>query len=382
MEFELTGDHVEVRDLAATIFADLATVDRVVQVEHAEQGFDTKLWSVLADAGLLGIAVPESAGGAGLGMLGLTALLEQQGRRVAAVPLWSVVAGAALPIAEFATETQVGRWLPGILDGSAVVTGAFDAPTGQQTVLTGRFGPTGLVVTGGLPQVPAAGVAAAIVVPVRLDDGTVRVAVVPTDAPGLALTPVSVTSHENAAAASFVDVVVAEDDLLPADGAQVVAWTRARIRLALAALQIGICQETVRMTAEYTSQRVQFGRPVSTNQAVAVRAADAYLDTEAIRLTTYRAAWLLDSGAEEAAHPATMVAKWWASSGGLRVVLAGQHLHGGIGADVDYPIHRYFLWGRQVAFSLGSADGLAAELGDVLESAPAIGAPARVVHAG
>ena len=118
MEFELQDDHVEVRDLAATIFTDLADLDRVVAVETHEAGFDRKLYGVLADSGMLGIAVPEVAGGAGLGLLGLVALLEQQGKRLAAVPLWSVVAAAALPIAEFATQAQADRWLPGLLDGS------------------------------------------------------------------------------------------------------------------------------------------------------------------------------------------------------------------------------------------------------------------------
>lgn len=111
-------------------------------------------------------------------------------------------------------------------------------------------------------------------------------------------------------------------------------------------------------------------RPVSTNQGVAIRAADAYLDTQNIRLTTYRAASLLDEGREDDAARAALVAKWWVGRGGLRVVLATQHLHGGIGADVDYPIHRYFLWGRQLAFSLGSAAAVEAELGDLLADLP------------
>lgn len=375
MEFELQDDHVEVRDLAATIFTDLADLDRVVAVETHEAGFDRKLYGVLADSGMLGIAVPEVAGGAGLGLLGLVALLEQQGKRLAAVPLWSVVAAAALPIAEFATQAQADRWLPGLLDGSTVITGAFDAAPGQRAALRGRLDGDDLVVSGEVLQVPAGGVADAVVVPVALEDGSLRVAVVPTGAAGLTLTPISVTSHENAAAATFSDVVLSEADLLPGDGAQVVDWTRTRIRIALAAIQVGVCAEALRITAEYTSQRVQFGRPVSTNQAVSNRAADCRLDTEAIRLTTYKAAWLVDSGAEQAAHSASLVAKWWAATGGLRVVLAGQHLHGGIGADITYPIHRYFLWGRQLACYLGAAEATAAELGDVLEAAPSIGAP-------
>lgn len=379
MDFDLTEDHAEVRDLAAQILGDLAPVERVVDVERHHGGFDAKLWETLASAGLIGIAVPEDKGGAGLGMGGLVALLQQQGRYVAPVPLWSVVAGAALPLAEFGSAAQVQRWLGPIVEGEAIVTGAFDAAPGQVARLTGLRVEGGLRVSGELPQVPAAPVAAAIVVPVAVEDGGLRVAVVPVDRSGVAVVAVAATSNESAGAVTFEDVVLTEDDLLPADGATVVAWTRRRLRIALAAVALGVCEEDLRITAAYTSERVQFGRPLSTNQAVAVRATDAYLDTEAIRLTTLKAAWLLDhpeQGGEEAAESASLVAKWWASVGGLRVVLAGQHLHGGIGADVDYPIHRYFLWGRQVAFSLGSGDAIAAELGDVLPTAPRIGAPA------
>ena len=376
MDFDLTEDHAEVRDLAAQILGDLAQVERVVDVERNHGGFDAKLWEVLASSGLIGIAVPEDKGGAGLGMGGLVAMLQQQGRHVAPVPLWSVVAGAALPIAEFGSAAQVEQWLGPIVEGTRIVTGAFDAAPGQVARLTGLRAEGGLRVTGELPQVPAAPVAAAVVVPVAVEDGGLRVAVVPVDRAGVSVVPVAATSNESAGAVAFDDVVLTEDDLLPGDGAAVVAWTRRRLRVALAAVALGVCEEDLRITAAYTSERVQFGRPLSTNQAVAVRATDAYLDTEAIRLTTLKAAWLLDQGDEQAAESASLVAKWWASVGGLRVVLAGQHLHGGIGADIDYPIHRYFLWGRQVAFSLGSGDAIAAELGDVLPTAPRIGAPA------
>ncbi|TQK71976.1 acyl-CoA dehydrogenase family protein [Nocardioides sp. SLBN-35] len=376
MDFALTEDHAEVRDLAAQILGDLAQVERVVDVERNHGGFDARLWETLASSGLIGIAVPEDKGGAGLGVGGLVALLEQQGRHVAPVPLWSVVAGAALPLAEFGSAAQVERWLGPVVEGTLIVTGAFDAAPGQVARLTGLRVDGGLRVTGELPQVPAAPVAAAVVVPVALEDGGLRVAVVPVDRRGVTVVPVAATSNESAGAVAFEDVVLTEDDLLPADGARVVAWTRRRLRIALAAVALGVCEEDLRITAAYTSERVQFGRPLSTNQAVAVRATDAYLDTEAIRLTTQKAAWLLDNGDEEAAESASLVAKWWASVGGLRVVHAGQHLHGGIGADIDYPVHRYFLWGRQVAFSLGSGDAVAAELGDALPTAPRIGAPA------
>lgn len=366
MRFELDDDLIALRDLVERVFAENAGTERVREVELSEDGFDRRLWRTLADAGALGAALPEPVGGAGLGMLGLVTLLEQQGRRVAPVPLWAVLSLAALPMARFGSPQQVARWLPGLIAGTSIVTGSFDTPPVALTA--GRL-------SGELVNVPAAVVAAAVVLPARRESGELAVAVVPIDRAGVRVTPVAVTSRESYAAVSLDGVEVSEEDLLPGDGEEIVRWVRERARLALAAVQLGVCEEALAMTAAYTSQREQFGRPLSANQGVAMRAADAYLDTESIRLTVQYAAWLMDTGQDERAARAALVAKWWASRGGLRTVHATQHLHGGIGADIEYPIHRYFLWGRQIAFTLGGADAVAAELGDLLRTGATIGAP-------
>jgi 3-oxocholest-4-en-26-oyl-CoA dehydrogenase beta subunit len=373
MDFSLDSDLREVADLAAKIFEDSCDPAHIRRVETEQGGFDADLWRTLADSDLLGLSLAEEHGGSGLGAPALLALLEQQGRRVAPVPLWAVITCGAEPIAEHGTDAQRATWLPRVLDGSALVTGCFEAAADGSLPVRARAEDGGFVLEGGLALVVAAPVAAAVVVPFATAEGP-RVAVLPADR--LAITPVGATDKITAGSVDLTGVRVEPQDLLAGDGDEIVARTRTRARVALAALAVGVGSEAVAITAAYTSQRVQFGRPLSTNQAVALRAADAHLDTEAIRLTTYRAAWLLDEGREQEAVSASLVAKWWASTGGLRAVHATQHLHGGIGADVDYPIHRYFLWGRQVAFSLGSAAAVAAELGDVLETAPAIGAPA------
>ena len=108
-----------------------------------------------------------------------------------------------------------------------------------------------------------------------------------------------------------------------------------------------------RMTAEYTKEREQFDRVIATFQAVGQRAADAYIDTEAIRLTAWQAVWRLADGLPAAEHAAS--AKFWAAEGGQRVVHAAQHLHGGVGVDRDYPLHRYFLWTKKHELFLGGA---------------------------
>ncbi len=111
----------------------------------------------------------------------------------------------------------------------------------------------------------------------------------------------------------------------------------------------------------HVNAREQFGRPLATRQAVQLRAADAHMDIEAMRVTAYEAAWRRDAGLPYATHALT--AAWWASEAGQRVVHTGQHLHGGAGADLDHPVHRHFLWGRQLDAYLGGGGEVLQELG-------------------
>ncbi|MEL7210068.1 MAG: acyl-CoA dehydrogenase family protein, partial [Actinomycetota bacterium] len=126
--------------------------------------------------------------------------------------------------------------------------------------------------------------------------------------------------------------------------------------------------QAVHLTAEYTKTREQFDRPIATFQAVGQRAADAFIDTEAIRLTTWQAVWRLSEGLP--AGEQVSVAKFWAAEGGQRVVHAAQHLHGGMGVDRDYPLHRYFLWAKQLELTLGGATRSLLDLGSSIAAEP------------
>jgi alkylation response protein AidB-like acyl-CoA dehydrogenase len=130
-------------------------------------------------------------------------------------------------------------------------------------------------------------------------------------------------------------------------------WTIERVQAALAAMQLGVCDRALRMTAAYTGTREQFGRKIATFQAVGQRAANAYIDVECLRLVVQQAAWLL--GEERPAADEVAVAKIWSGDTGHRVSFAAQHLHGGMGVDVDYPLHRYCLWAKQLELTLGSS---------------------------
>ena len=144
------------------------------------------------------------------------------------------------------------------------------------------------------------------------------------------------------------------------------AWLLDRAAIGLCAMELGICEAVLRRTAAYTSQRVQFDRPIATFQAVAQRAADAYIDVETLRVTTWEAAWRLAQGLPAAREVA--IAKTFAAEAGARVVYAAQHLHGGIGFDLDYPLARYYPLSKWIELQICGASAQYARLGLMLAS--------------
>ncbi len=368
MDFSLSDEQVAVRDLAEQIFQTAATVDTVKAVEATDDRVDQTLWQALADANLLGVCLPEDVGGSGLGFLECCLLLEQQGRVVAPVPCWATLVLGALPIAEFGTAAQRQAWLPGVIAGTTVLTAALAEPGVNDplrpSVHARRDGPTWRL-DGRKVAVPAAHVAAQVLVPAATDDG-VAVFLVDPHGPGAHLER-ALTTNREVHPHLLLDGTPGEPLGAPEAGARILTGMTERALLGLCALQVGVCEAAVRLAADYTSQRVQFGKPLSTFQGVALRAADGYILTEAIRVTMQQAAWRLDAGRDAAAD--VLVAKWWASDGGQRVVHLAQHLHGGLGADIDYPVHRYFLWGKQIEDTLGGASAQLARLGEALAGA-------------
>ncbi len=198
-----------------------------------------------------------------------------------------------------------------------------------------------------------------MLVPARTEEGVSVFLVDPAD-PGVDRLRAETTNHEIHPHLLLDDV---PGDRLggPANGRFVVKWMLERSLVGIAALQVGVAEEALRQAADYTSNRIQFGRPLSTFQGTALKAADAYIDTEAMRVTLWQAAWRLSAGRDATA--AVSVAKWWASQGGQQVVHSTQHLHGGLGSDIEYPVHRYFLWGKQLEDTLGGAGLQLARLG-------------------
>ena len=374
MEFTFSEEQEAVRQAAEGLFTGLVTPDRVKAVEATDERVDRELWAELAKADLLGIAIPEADGGGGFGLVELCIVLEAQGRTVAPVPLWATLVLGALPVAEFGTEPLRAGLLAGVAAGDVLLTAALadvanDLATGGPGRPSVSADPTGTGgsyrLSGTAMAVPYAHVADRVLVPAATPDGGVVVAVVDPSAPGARLERATTTNREVHPHLHLDGVEVEAGDLLAAGdasrGSEVVLWILNRAWTGLCALQVGVAEAAVAVTADYLNTREQFGKPLSTFQGTMLRAADAAIDTEAMRVTLWQAAWRLDAGLD--ADRAVTVASWFAKESGQRVVHATQHLHGGMGADVDYPIHRYFLWGKEIELLLGAPSAQLSRLG-------------------
>ncbi|KRF14634.1 acyl-CoA dehydrogenase family protein [Nocardioides sp. Soil796] len=367
MDFNLDEELIDVQGLARDIFDGRAATDRVREVEATATRVDDVLWGDLAKTGLLGLALPEEYGGAGLGLDAACVVLEEQGRHVAPVPLWSAVV-AALAVARDGSPAQRDALLPGAADGSLRLTLALEefggaAPSVPTTTAT-RAG-EGWLLNGVKAVVPTPGGADHVLVSATTPDGAGLFLVANTD---LAWEQAETTSLDLAGTLTLTDTPA---EALGEPGGRALAAALRQSALALAAVQVGVADGAMRLAASYTSTREQFGRPLGSFQAVQHQLADCWIDVDAMRVTLWQA--LTDdadagngSDNDNGADRSALVAKWWCDQAGLDVVHRVQHVHGGIGVDVDYPVHRHFLWGKQISSTLGGSSAALADLGALL----------------
>lgn len=350
MDFSFTDEQTATGELATQILTDRSTHDHLREIERGDGlRYDDGTWSELAKAGLLGIALPESVGGSGLGVVALGRFLQAVGKTAAAVPVWEVIGLGALPIAGLGSDALQQRWLPGVVDGTVKLTAAWhgsdrDPDTITTTVLAD--GDT-FTASGTVTCVPAGQLADAVVVPalkgdepglyvVELGEGTV-------------VRPLGVTGGSPDAAITFNG---ASAELI-ATGADAVEWAYERAVATQNAVQLGNAETMLDLTASYTKERKQFDVPIATFQAVGHRVADCYIDCEAMRLTAWQALSRLDDDL-----PATIevsVAKHWAATGSHRISIAAAHLHGGVGVDRDYALARHYTRAKELELQLGGS---------------------------
>ncbi|OBI34805.1 acyl-CoA dehydrogenase family protein [Mycobacterium colombiense] len=369
MDFSFTEEQETIAKLARDLFERRATPERLTELEGGDTRHDAALWGELAAADLLGTALPESVGGNGGGFVELGVLLAEVGFSVAPIPAYATLVLGADPIARHGSHEQQQRFLPGVVSGSRILTAGLTEPgrsdPARPLTTARRDGPNWRL-DGAKELVPAAQLADTVLIPAATDGG-VGLFLLAADAPGVETRPVSTTNREPHADVFLDGAIVSDTDRIAGD--RLVESLHARALVALCAIQLGVVERALRIAAEYTTGREQFGRPIGSFQAVQQRMADAFIDVEAIRWTTWQAAWLIAHG--RPADRAARIAKFWAAEAGARVAATAQHVHGGIGIDVTYPLHRYFLWAKHNELTLGPASAQLAHLGATYSGGPA-----------
>ncbi|GHH56745.1 hypothetical protein FHS35_004225 [Streptomyces umbrinus] len=376
MDFTFTEEQQAAVEAARAVFAGVApdgVPSPALTTGAVADDFDRALWAKLADADLLSLLLDARHGGAGLDAVALCLVLRESAKVLARVPLLESTA-AALTVQTYGGEELKAELLARAGRGELVLTVAANGRTGHdgaELAVTARPEGDLWVLDGMQTAVPWAQNADFVLVPaLSSDSGRSVLALVPRVHEGVLLAEQFSTSGERLGELRLDSVRVPARDVIDADG----AWESLRDLLATGtcALALGLGEGVLGMTSEYTSKREQFGFPVATFQAVAVQAADRYIDLRAMEATLWQAAWRISSGAG-GALPASgdiAVAKIWASEGVRRVVQTAQHLHGGIGADTDYPLHRYHAWAKHLELSLGPAAAHEEALGDLLAAHP------------
>ncbi|WP_392752651.1 acyl-CoA dehydrogenase family protein [Streptomyces sp. LN590] len=354
---------------------------------------DRPLWAQLAAGDLLGLTLAPEHGGAGLDPVALCLVLRESAKVLARVPLLETCA-VAMSLQRDGDPGLAAELLPRVGRGELVLTVGANGRTGHDpaelavTALRDSNGKndrsssndssdaghdsdsSAWVLDGVQSGVPWAHSADWIAVPAHTADGHTVLALVCRTAEGVTLVEQVSTSGELLAEVRLDGVRIEDRALIGTPGAW--EWLRALLTAGTCALALGLGETVLSMTSEYTGKREQFGFPIATFQSVAVQAADRYIDLRAMEVTLWQAAWRISTGTAGALPVAgdIAVAKIWASDGVRRIVQTAQHLHGGFGADTDYPLHRFHAWAKQIELSLGPAAAHEEALGDLLAAHP------------
>jgi alkylation response protein AidB-like acyl-CoA dehydrogenase len=360
MNFNLSDEQRAFADSAQALFADHCGDEQLRAFDASGEPFMRDLWRQCVANGLHSMLIAEADGGLGLGMTDLMAVLEQQGRALALVPLWEHQVAVAA-VSRFGAASLRERLIAPALAGEALLSislAALAAARGGALKAT-RSG-DGWQLDGTAAAVPLAAQSACALLVVDVE-GTPRVAAVDPFQTGV--THVSgVTQHHLAVADLHFDrVPLGAGALLDAAALR---WLEPRVVACLASLQLGVTAQQLVRTVQYVSERKQFARVIGSFQLVAGQMADGHIAVEALRTSLWQLSYRLDAG--QGALPQAWATRVLACDTGHRAGHMAQHVHGGMGVDVTFHIHRFLYWSRALGTAFGGAERSLAQLGDWL----------------
>jgi alkylation response protein AidB-like acyl-CoA dehydrogenase len=337
----------------------------VRQLDESDKGYSVELWRKMAELGWMGLVFPEKYGGSGRDFLDLAILLEEMGYNIVPGPFFSTVVLGGLTILAAGNEEQRMEFLPKIARGGVILslalteaTAGYDAASVKTKAIArnGKY-----VIKGTKLFVLNANVADYILCVARTrrtknpEDG-ITVFLVDARSPGLKCTLLKTLARDKQCEVIFDDVTVSEKSVVGKrdEGWPIVRDILEKAAVAKCAEMVGGAQAALDMAVNYAKERVQFGRPIGSFQAIQHYCADMAMDVGGSRFVTYKAAWKVSEGLPAAMDAA--VAKAWVSEAYGRVALSAHQIFGAIGFTMDHDIHLYYRQAKAAEIIFGGAD--------------------------
>ena len=343
MDFSLDESQQAVADLAASVLRGDADDARVLAALASAGGYDEAAWKAMGQAGLPALGLPEALGGDGMGPLPIALVLTEVGRQVLPLPALATLALGVLPAARYGTAGQQAQLLGEIADGGVLTAALRDGPQAGVEVAAGALGGARvgvLYAEQAHRMLVPTGSGTAVVDP-RADGVTLQRTTTSTGAPEYTV------RFDRARPETIIDATPEDLDRFAIAGA--------------AATADGVLTGALALTARHLRTRQQFGRPLATFQAVAQQVADVYIAARTVHLAALSAAWRLEAGLD--ADEDLAVAAYWLAAEVPKALQACHHLHGGLGVDITYPLHRYYSHAKDLARFVGGAEHRLERLG-------------------
>jgi alkylation response protein AidB-like acyl-CoA dehydrogenase len=338
----------------------------VREMEEDERGYSPDLWKKMAEQGWQGLVVPPEYGGSGMTFLDLVVLLEEFGRALVPGPFIPTATGGAIPLLEAGSEDQKKEYLPQIAAGNQIWTLAITEPSGRYDAegveLEAKPQDGDFVLNGTKLFVRDSHVADYMTVVARTSKGKdaeagITLFLVDAKSPGIEHIVLKTIASDKQTEVSFKDVRVPKANVL---GEVDKGWAPLKkilmkATVAECAYLVGLAQMDFEISVNYAKERVQFGRPIGSFQAIQHKCADMVTDVDGSRFIMYKAAWAVSED-EPDAELSVHMAKAWCSEATRRVVAHGQQIHGGIGFTKDYKIQLYFRRQKAAELAWGDTD--------------------------
>ncbi len=365
MDLGFTQEQEILKKSAHSFLARECPKKRTKELDESETGFSLELWKKMADLGWMGSILPEEYGGSGGSFIDLIVLLEEMGYNLLPGPFFSTMVLGALPILKAGTKEQKEFYLPAIAGGNKILTMALTEVSGQydaaSVTVTATPDGEGYLINGIKLFVPDAHLADYILCVARTKDGAdpedgITLFIVDGKAPGIKTSLLKTLAGDKQTEIVFDHVKAGKDSIL---GGLDCGWTIVtdvlqKAAVAKAAELVGHSQAALEMAVNYAKERVQFGRPIGSFQAIQHYCANMLSDVDSGRFLTYESAWMISEGFEAAKQAA--MTKAWVGDAARRVTLLAHQIFGAIGFTMEFDIHLYYRRALAGSQAFGDSD--------------------------